>query len=148
LEKVGRSPVPDGSLVISIGLPCLKLAMACGVLFNATEPARNPAVDHHDSCRTECFHRKSDRGTLIFAWRIWKLFPIFAPESHKGHKMQAKGYLTRQPGAERISLSSMEMLDAICGPASESVPKPPLTNFWTNFLLSITVQGGRYLFKV
>ena len=32
-----------------------------------------------------------------------------------GHKMQAKGYLTRQPGAERISLSSMAMLDSMCG---------------------------------
>jgi hypothetical protein len=29
--------------------------------------------------------------------------------------MQAKGYLVRQPNAERISLSSMEMLDANCG---------------------------------
>ena len=40
--------------------------------------------------------------------------PDFTPAAHMGHKMQAKGYLVRQPNAERISLSSMEMLDSKC----------------------------------
>ena len=41
--------------------------------------------------------------------------PNFTPDSHKGHKMQAKGYVVRQPRAERINLSSIEMLGAECG---------------------------------
>jgi len=41
--------------------------------------------------------------------------PDFAPDAHRGHKMQAKGRLVRQPNAERISVSLMEMLDPSCG---------------------------------
>jgi len=41
-------------------------------------------------------------GTLIFRLADLDAVPDFAPDSHKGHKMQAKGYLVRQPGAERI----------------------------------------------
>ena len=39
----------------------------------------------------------------------------FEPEAHKGHKVQAKGYLRRFPDRERIDLTSMEMIAAECG---------------------------------
>ena len=41
--------------------------------------------------------------------------PDFSPSMHEGHKMQVKGFLVRQPNAERISLTSVEMLAAECG---------------------------------
>jgi len=120
--KSGPQPVPDGSLVISIG--CLSQARdGVWVLFNATEPARTRRSTTTTPAERNASSQKRP-GTLIFRLADLEAVPDFAPESHKGHKMQAKGYLTRQPGAERISLSSMEMLDAICGPASESVPNP------------------------
>jgi len=54
-------------------------------------------------------------GSLIFRLADLEAVPDFVPDSHKGHKVQAKGYLTRQPGAERISLSSITVLDSMCG---------------------------------
>jgi hypothetical protein len=53
-------------------------------------------------------------GPLTFRLTDFEAFPGFEPDEHKGHKMQAKGYLVRQPNAERISLSSMEMLGPVC----------------------------------
>jgi len=54
-------------------------------------------------------------GTLIFRLADLEAVPDFAPAAHKGHKMQAKGRLVRQPNAERLSLILIEMLDASCG---------------------------------
>jgi hypothetical protein len=110
--KNGPQPVPDGSLVITVG--CLSQARdGVWVLFGATEPART----HRSTTSTPAELAASAQqhlGALIFRLVDLEAIPDFAPESHKGHKMQAKGYLTRQPGAERISLSSMVMLDAAC----------------------------------
>jgi hypothetical protein len=55
-------------------------------------------------------------GTLTFRLTDIDAVPDFTPEEHKGHKMQAKGYLVRQPNAERIGLSSIQMLDSTCRP--------------------------------
>jgi mono/diheme cytochrome c family protein len=110
--KNGPQPVPDGSLVTTVG--CLSQARdGIWVLFNATEPART----HRSTTATPAelsASKQKPSGTLIFRLADLEAVPDFAPDSHKGHKMQAKGYLTRQPGAERISLSSMTMLDAAC----------------------------------
>jgi mono/diheme cytochrome c family protein len=110
--KNGPQPVPDGSLVITVG--CLSQARdGVWVLFNASEPART----HRSTTSTPAelsSSKQKPSGTLIFRLADLEAVPDFAPDSHKGHKMQAKGYLTRQPGAERISLSSMTMLDAAC----------------------------------
>ena len=38
----------------------------------------------------------------------------FEPEMHKGHKIQAKGYLRRLPDRQRIDLTSMEMISPEC----------------------------------
>ncbi len=119
LEKVmlvgknGPQPVPDGSLVVTVG--CLSQSRdGVWILFNATEPART----HRSTTSTPAELNESSQkpsGKLIFRLADLEAVPDFAPDSHKGHKMQAKGYLTRQPGAERISLSSMAMLDSMCG---------------------------------
>ena len=53
-------------------------------------------------------------GTLIFRLADLEAVPDFAPDTHKGHKMQAKGYIVWQTNADRISLSSMVMLDSVC----------------------------------
>jgi Cytochrome C oxidase, cbb3-type, subunit III len=38
----------------------------------------------------------------------------FDPTAHDGHKMEAKGLLYREPGENRITLSSLEMLASAC----------------------------------
>ena len=119
LEKVmlvgknGPQRVPDGSLVVTVG--CLSQARdGVWILFSATEPVRARRSTTSTSAELNASSQKRP-GSLIFRLADLEAVPDFVPDSHKGHKVQAKGYLTRQPGAERISLSSMTMLDSMCG---------------------------------
>ncbi len=120
LEKVmlvgknGPQPVPDGSLVVTVG--CLSQARdGVWILFSATEPVRARRSTTSTPAELNASSQKR-AGSLIFRLADLEAVPDFVPDSHKGHKVRAKGYLTRQPGAERISLSSMTMLDSMCGP--------------------------------
>ena len=109
--KNGPQPVPDGALVVTVG--CLSQnANGTWVLSSATEPARTRS-ETANAAETKASMQKR-LGTLVFRLAELDAVPDFAPEVHKGHKMQAKGYLVRQPNAERISLSSMEMLETSC----------------------------------
>ena len=119
LEKVmlvgknGPQRVPDGSLVVTVG--CLSQARdGVWILFSATEPVRARRSTTSTPAELNASSQKRPRS-LIFRLADLEAVPDFVPDSHKGHKVQAKGYLTRQPGAERISLSSMTMLDSMCG---------------------------------
>jgi mono/diheme cytochrome c family protein len=112
--KNGPKPVPDGSFVITVG--CLsQTSDGIWILLTATEPVRTPTETTTIPAELTTSSQKS-LGTLTFRLADLEAVPDFAPAAHKGHKMQAKGYLVRQPNAERISLSSMEMLDSTCGP--------------------------------
>ena len=112
--KNGPQPVPDGSLVRTVG--CLSQARdGTWILFSATEPARTRTPTRSSPAELSASTQKR-LGTLIFRLADLEAVPDFRPETHRGRKMQAKGYIVRQPGAERVSLSSMEMLDSSCGP--------------------------------
>jgi mono/diheme cytochrome c family protein len=111
LGKNGRQPVPDGSLVVAVG--CLTQRDGRWILSNATEPART----RNDATSTPAELKASTAMTLgALSFRLADLdaVPDFMPEMHQGHKMQAKGFLVRQPNAERINLSSIDMLDSTC----------------------------------
>src|SRR5437879_5089628 len=119
LEKVilvgknGPQPVPDGSLVVTVG--CLSQARdGVWILFSAMEPVRARRSTISTAAELNASSQKRP-GSLIFRLADLEAVPDFVPDSHKGHKLQAKGYLTRQPGAERISLSSITVLDSMCG---------------------------------
>ena len=110
--KNGPQPVPDGSLVLTVG--CLSQGRdGTWVLFNATEPVRTRTSINSTPAERRASSQKG-LGNLIFRLADMDAVPDFDPDAQKGHKMQAKGYLVRQPRAERINLSSMEMLDATC----------------------------------
>lgn len=111
--KNGPQPVPDGALVITVG--CLsQTSNGTWILLSATEPARTRI----ETSSPQEVKTSAEKGLGTLAFRLAEIdaVPEFEPDMHKGHKMQAKGYLVRQPNAERISLSSMEMLDATCVP--------------------------------
>jgi mono/diheme cytochrome c family protein len=112
--KNGPQPVPDGSLVITVGCLGQSRDGSVWVLFSATEPARTRTSTRTTPAELNASSQKRP-GTLIFRLADLEAVPDFVPDAHKGHKMQVKGYLTRQPNAERISLSSMEMIDTACG---------------------------------
>lgn len=109
--KNGPQPVPDGSLVVAIG--CLSQRDGNWILSNAAEPARTRS----ESATATELKSSSEKplGTLTFRLADLDAVPDFAPAAHEGHKMHAKGYLVRQTNAERIHLSSIEMLSAACG---------------------------------
>ena len=108
----GRQPVPDGAHVVTVG--CLtKAGEDLWILSSATEPARTPTETTSNPADLKTSLQKK-LGTLTFRLSDLEAVPDFSPSAHDGHKMQAKGFLTRQPNAERISLSSMEMLDSTC----------------------------------
>ena len=111
--KAGPRPVPDSSLVMTVG--CLSQApTGSWLLFNATEPARNRRPN--DSLPAErAAASQKPAGRLIFRLADLEAVADFNPVPHKGHKMLVKGYIVRQPNAERINLTSMEMLGSSCG---------------------------------
>ena len=112
--KNGPQPVPDGALTVTVG--CLTQDHdGVWILQSATEPARTRGGTTSTPAQLKASSEKP-LGTLTF--RLVDLAAVhdFAPNAHKGHKMQAKGYLVRQPNAERIQLSAMEMLSSTCGP--------------------------------
>jgi len=109
--KNGPQPVPDGALIVTIG--CLSQGTNNGwMLVKATEPART-RTENSNPAEAKTSAQKN-LGTLTFRLAELDAVPDFMPDAHNGHKMQAKGYLVRQPNAERISLSSIEMLDSSC----------------------------------
>ena len=112
--KNGPQPVPDGALVLTVG--CLsQISDEVWILSTATEPSRTRA-ETTSTPEELTASSQGSLGTLTFRLTDLEAIPDFVPAAHKGHKMQAKGYLVRQPNAERISLSSMEMLDSVCVP--------------------------------
>jgi len=111
--KNGPQPVPDNALVITVG--CLSQTReGVWILYQATEPARTRSETTSTPEELNVSSQKSP-GTLSFRLADLDAVPDFAPDAHKGHKMLAKGYLVRQPNAERIRLSAMELLDTHCG---------------------------------
>ena len=109
--KSGPQPVPDGALILTVG--CLSPTAGGGwLLLSAAEPVRTrtelstPADVKSSS--------EKNLGTLTFWLAELDAVPDFMPDANPGHKIQAKGYLVRQPNAERISLSSMVMVNPTC----------------------------------
>jgi mono/diheme cytochrome c family protein len=103
--KNGPQPVPDGSLVVVVG--CLsEVREEVSILSNATEPLRDRPLAES----------QKRLGKLTLRLTDLEAVPEFEAATHKGQKVQVKGYLTRQPNAERISLTAIETLDAGCEP--------------------------------
>jgi mono/diheme cytochrome c family protein len=101
--KSGPQPVPDGSLVVTIG--CLsRESNGVWMLSAATEPVRAEWK----------ISAQKNWGSLTFRLVDIDAVPDFEPDDHKGHKIQVKGYLTRQPNAERIGLTAIDMLESTC----------------------------------
>jgi len=109
----GPRPVPDGSLIVTVG--CLSEGPNDSwLLLKSTEPTRTRNSTASTPAELKASTQRS-LGTLTFRLADLEAVPDFMPAAHKGHKMQAKGFLVRQPNAERISLSAMDMLDTACG---------------------------------
>jgi mono/diheme cytochrome c family protein len=111
VEKEGPGgPAPNFSLVQVVG--CLTQgADKSWILTNGTEPVR--ARESGDSNPADL--KVSEARPLgKQAFRLLD-FPILDRETRKGHKVQAKGYLIRQPNSDdRLNLTSLQTLTESC----------------------------------
>jgi cytochrome c5 len=107
VEKEGQS-IPNFSLVRVVG--CLMQGPGnAWRLAHASEPVRtrNPAGSKDDELKnSEAKPLGSQSFTLL------SLYP--SPDAHKGHRMEVKGFLIRNPSDDRINVSSMMMLGEGC----------------------------------
>jgi hypothetical protein len=108
-RREGPDPAPNFALVQVVG--CLTEAPEnTWMLTNASEPARtkNPQPSKDDELKNS---EKIALGSENF--RLMNVYP--APDSRKGHKVEAKGLLIRDPRGDRINVTSLQSLAPACG---------------------------------
>ncbi|MGH9255315.1 MAG: c-type cytochrome [Vicinamibacterales bacterium] len=104
----GPEPVPNFALARVVG--CLREGPdAAWVLVEAGEPVRtrDPAASRDDELKGSA---EAALGTQTF--RLLNVYP--RPDPYKGHKVEAKGFLIRDPGGDRINVTSVQTLAPGC----------------------------------
>ena len=104
----GPEPVPNFVLVQVVG--CLAQAPDTGwMLADASEPVRtkNPAASKDDEL-------KNSEGTVLGSQTFQLLNVYPTPDPYKGHKVEAKGFLIRDPGGNRINVTAVRTLAPRC----------------------------------
>jgi uncharacterized membrane protein YcgQ (UPF0703/DUF1980 family) len=79
------------------------------MLADAGEPVRtkNPAASKDDELKNS---EAAALGTQTF--RLLNVYPT--PDPYRGHKVEAKGFLIRDPGGNRINVTSVQTLAPRC----------------------------------
>jgi hypothetical protein len=110
--KDGPKPVPNGVIVQLVG--CLAQDDKNNwIISKGSEPVRTERVQ--GSTDEELQQAKAKPlGDQTFQTLDITSLAGFEPDAHKGHKIQAKGYLRRLPDRLRIDLTSMEMIAPEC----------------------------------
>jgi mono/diheme cytochrome c family protein len=110
-DRDGTAPVLNFSLIRVVG--CLRRAdpAAGWRLADAGDPARtkNPAVSIDDELQ------EAHAAALgAHAFGLMNIYP--APDPYDGHKVEAKGFLIRDPAGDWINVTSVQTLAARCEP--------------------------------
>jgi hypothetical protein len=105
--KNGPEPVPNFALVQVVG--CLTQVPDGWMLANGGEPARtkDPAASTNDELKNSA---AAPPGTQTF--RLLNPYP--SPDPYKGHRVEAKGFLIRDPAGNRINVTSVQSLAPRC----------------------------------
>lgn len=112
VTKEGPKPVPDFALVVVAG--CLANPSAdTWVLKQATEPVRtrNP----RESTATE-MAESAAKAPGQHTFRLLDTL-YFTPAGHAGHWMEAKGFLIRTPGDDKVNLTALRVIRETCAAA-------------------------------
>jgi hypothetical protein len=106
----GPGVVPNFSLVQSIG--CLSEQGADGswLLTRATNPERTNDSEQSKEDQLKLLQLKPLGSETV---RLMYVFP--SPASLRGHKIEAKGLLIREPGETRINVTSLQSVSPACG---------------------------------
>jgi cytochrome c5 len=105
----GPEPVPDFALVRTVG--CLARADAAWVLTDAGAPVRtrNPEASTDDE------RRESEAAALgATTFELMNVYP--SPDPYDGHKVEAKGFLIRNPEGDRLNVTAVQTLAPRCEP--------------------------------
>ena len=106
----GPEPVPNFALVRVVG--CLGAGPGTDwTVTNGSEPARtrNPAASSGEEL-------KESAGTALGSgtFRLMNVYP--RPEAYTGQKVEAKGFLIRDPNGDRINATAVQSLAPRCEP--------------------------------
>lgn len=107
--KDGPEPVPNFALVQIIG--CLSQGSEdAWVVARGTEPTRTKDPDPSKDAEL-----KNSQAAVLGSqtFRLLNVYP--RPDAYKGHKIEAKGFLIRDPGGDRINATSVQSLAPSCG---------------------------------
>jgi hypothetical protein len=103
LKKGEQALVQNFSLVQTVGC----LARSADNAWVLTRTA-DPLVTRDDVPSPQSLAASSNRALGTRTFRLLSIKP-FSPESHQGHKMEARGLIYNEPGDERLTLTSLQM---------------------------------------
>lgn len=109
----GTEPFPGGSLARIVG--CLaQTERDRWALHEATEPqcAKTVMATPADRYEAATLRPGNQQFRLV---NFDYIAPDFRPEPFEGHKVLVKGYLIRQPNAERVNVTDMVSVGERCG---------------------------------
>jgi quinoprotein glucose dehydrogenase len=101
-------PITTGSLVQVVG--CLQPADGGWTLTQSSAPVRteNPDASPADQ-RTKLASTPAGSATL-------QLLGVYASlDEHKGHRMEGKGFIVKDPAGDRLNVVSLELVAPSCG---------------------------------
>ena len=112
-RRGGPQPLPTSTLVLVVG--CMtKMNADNWTLTSATEPVRTRIADVATMDELQADQSKPAGDFTFRLQNILYLGSTFKPEAYEGHRMQAKGILVRQPGAERVDVRSLAEVSESC----------------------------------
>ena len=103
LKKGEQAIVQNFSLVQTVG--CLTRGTDNSWVLTRTA---DPLVTRDDAPSAQSLAAASTRALGTRTFRLLSTKP-FNPESHQGHKMEARGLIYNEPGDERLTLTSLQM---------------------------------------
>ena len=112
----GPEPVPNFTLVRVVG--CLRAGPGTDwTVTNGSEPARtrNPVASTGEELKGS---ESTALGNATF--RVMNVYP--RPEAYTGHKVEAKGFLIRDPSGDRINATAVQSLAPRCETAQAPLP--------------------------
>jgi hypothetical protein len=105
----GPEPVPNFSLVQVVGCLAERESDNAWVLTGASEPVRTGHPQRTDDDPPLEPAKAPGARTVDLM-----VSPAFDPRPHKGTEVEARGFLIRRPGEDRINLTSLETIRQRC----------------------------------
>jgi mono/diheme cytochrome c family protein len=108
--RKGADATSAGNFALVQVVGCLEQRSSSWVLTSTTEPA----VTKEDTSTPAALQSAASKplGTQLF--ELVSVHRAFAAESHKGQKMEARGFLYRVPDRNRLSLTSLQTVAPTC----------------------------------